>query len=188
LQLCDYVLQASTSESLVSTTLKTLLRFLNWIPLGYIFETTLIETIVLKYYVYPQFRVDALKCLVEIGSLDIGPIYQQKFVDMYRHMLDKTKNIHLPPTANLAQLWENGTEEFIQSLALFISGFFRPHLEVLERECPTEMIEGLDYLVKIARIGDWELLKICVDFWSILSQELYQGYGFPFRKYVCIYC
>jgi hypothetical protein len=41
--LCDEVLQKAQKPSLIKATLETLLRFLNWIPLGYIFETTLIE-------------------------------------------------------------------------------------------------------------------------------------------------
>ncbi len=61
------MLKASASESLLSTTLETLLRFLNWIPLGYIFETTLMETIVINFFTTMQFRLASLKCLVEMG-------------------------------------------------------------------------------------------------------------------------
>jgi hypothetical protein len=43
-QLCQYVLDNSQNPPLVGVTLETLLRFLNWIPLGYIFETKLIST------------------------------------------------------------------------------------------------------------------------------------------------
>ncbi len=38
----------SQNAPLVQATLETLLRFLNWIPLGYIFETKLISTLVYK--------------------------------------------------------------------------------------------------------------------------------------------
>lgn len=38
----------SQNAPLVHATLETLLRFLNWIPLGYIFETKLISTLVYK--------------------------------------------------------------------------------------------------------------------------------------------
>ena len=53
-------------------TFQTLLKFLNWIPLGYIFETTLVKTLVYKFLPEPAFRNDVLACLTEIGSLDIG--------------------------------------------------------------------------------------------------------------------
>jgi hypothetical protein len=38
----------SQNAPLVGSTLETLLRFLNWIPLGYIFETKLINTLIFK--------------------------------------------------------------------------------------------------------------------------------------------
>lgn len=42
-QLCHEVLEQATKPSLILATLGTLLRFLNWIPLGYVFETNLID-------------------------------------------------------------------------------------------------------------------------------------------------
>lgn len=47
-QLCDYVLENSQDGTLLSATLETLQRFLNWIPVGYIFETNLIERLAMK--------------------------------------------------------------------------------------------------------------------------------------------
>lgn len=47
-QLCQYVMENSQNAPLVGATLETLLRFLNWIPLGYIFETKLISTLIYK--------------------------------------------------------------------------------------------------------------------------------------------
>lgn len=38
-----YFLKENLKISLISATLETCLRFLNWIPLGYIFETNLID-------------------------------------------------------------------------------------------------------------------------------------------------
>ena len=40
----------------MGATLDTLLKFLNWIPLGYIFETKLIQTLILKFLTVPMFR------------------------------------------------------------------------------------------------------------------------------------
>ena len=55
---------------------QTLLKFLNWIPLGYIFETALVKTLVYKFLPQPSYRNDVLACLTEVGSLDIGSIYE----------------------------------------------------------------------------------------------------------------
>ncbi|XP_022784336.1 exportin-1-like [Stylophora pistillata] len=47
--LCQFVLGNSQNVTLIGATLETLLRFLNWIPLGYIFETQLNSTLVCKF-------------------------------------------------------------------------------------------------------------------------------------------
>ena len=47
--LCMFVLDKTQKPALVEATLQTLLRFLNWIPLGYIFETPLIESLVYSF-------------------------------------------------------------------------------------------------------------------------------------------
>lgn len=57
-QLCKEVLDRATKPSLIKATLETLLRFLNWVPLGFIFETDLIETLrtrVMMTYIFIQF-------------------------------------------------------------------------------------------------------------------------------------
>lgn len=66
-QLCQMVLENSQNASLVVVTLETLLRFMHWIPLGYIFETNLIQSLVCRFLSVPVFRNVTLKCLAEIG-------------------------------------------------------------------------------------------------------------------------
>jgi len=46
--LCQFVMENSNNTTLIQCTLETLLRFLNWIPLGYIFETGLINALIYK--------------------------------------------------------------------------------------------------------------------------------------------
>jgi len=47
-KLCSEVLEETNKTSLIKTTLETLLRFLNWIPLGYIFETKIIDLLLTR--------------------------------------------------------------------------------------------------------------------------------------------
>jgi len=47
-QLCEVILTNSQKPSLLKATLETLLRFLNWIPIGYIFQTKMIENLIFK--------------------------------------------------------------------------------------------------------------------------------------------
>ena len=51
--------------------------FLGVIAAGIVFfETQLVKTLVYKFLPQPAFRNDVLACLTEIGSLDIGTIYE----------------------------------------------------------------------------------------------------------------
>ena len=47
-KLCSEVLEEAQKSSLIKATLETLLRFLNWIPLGYIFETRIIDLLLTR--------------------------------------------------------------------------------------------------------------------------------------------
>jgi exportin-1 len=51
-KLCSEVLEEAQKSSLIKATLETLLRFLNWIPLGYIFETTIIDQLLNRVSVH----------------------------------------------------------------------------------------------------------------------------------------
>jgi exportin-1 len=44
-KLCQEILEEAQKPTLIKATLETLLRFMNWIPLGYIFETTIIDVL-----------------------------------------------------------------------------------------------------------------------------------------------
>lgn len=136
-QLCSEVLRTATQASLIKATLETLLRFLNWIPLGYIFETppsgtSLIETLRSRFLDVPDFRNITLKCLTEIASLHTEQAYNEKLVQMFTETLTAIAKI-IPLSLDLKSTYasSNGRDqEFVQNLALFLCNFFTMHLNV----------------------------------------------------------
>ena len=100
-QLCLEVLEKAQKPSLIRATLETLLRFLNWIPLGYIFETSIIDQLLnrvspsilfsehvgpsslLQFLEPPEYRNVTLKCLSEIAGLNVGAEYDAQFVILF---------------------------------------------------------------------------------------------------------
>jgi len=50
--LCMLVFTNAQKKELIFATLETLLKFLNWIPLGFIFETNLIQILVEKVLIF----------------------------------------------------------------------------------------------------------------------------------------
>ena len=134
-KLCDEVLRSADSATLLKTTLETLLRFLNWIPLGYIFETDIVDIIRTKYLIPQETRNIAMKCLTEIASLSIPPTfnnYDEKLVQMFTETLTTVSEI-LPISTPLKSVYRKGNsrdQEFIQNLAMWLCAFFSTHLSV----------------------------------------------------------
>lgn len=133
-QLCTEVLNTANQTSLIKSTLETLLRFLNWIPLGYVFETPIIDLLLNRFMDVPEFRNVTLKCLTEIGGLQIGQqyTYDEKLIQMFTDTLTKISKI-IPLSMNLAKTYQTSNQrdqEFIQNLALFLCNFFTVHLDV----------------------------------------------------------
>lgn len=136
-QLCQEVLNTADSPSLIKATLETLLRFCNWIPLGYIFETPLIDTLRTRFLPVPEFRNVALQCLTEIGGLQTGGpgspnSYDEQLVKMFTEVLKEITTI-IPIELDLKTTYPNSNsrdQEFIQNLALFLCNFFGMHLNV----------------------------------------------------------
>lgn len=133
-QLCSEVLNTANQPSLVKATLETLLRFLNWIPLGYIFETPVINTLLTRFLDVPEFRNVTLKCLTEIGGLQIGHPYNydERLVHMFTETLTTVSKI-IPLSMDLKQTYAKSNsrdQEFVLNLALFLCSFFSAHLNV----------------------------------------------------------
>lgn len=133
-QLCSEVLSTANQPSLVKATLETLLRFLNWIPLGYIFETPIVNTLLTRFLEIPEFRNVTLKCLTEIGGLQIGGPYN--YDERLVHMFTETLTIvskTIPLSMDLKQVFAKSNsrdQEFVLNLALFLCSFFSAHLDV----------------------------------------------------------
>lgn len=177
--LCEFVLEHSQQPSLLRVTLQTLQRFLTWIPLGFIFQTKLIDVLLNKYFPEPMFRTYALDCLTEIGTLtDLEPQYDPLFRELFVQFLQRLAPIFTPET-DLAPAFEYGSEDdqlFIQKLALFLSGFVKCHLRVLEsQETHQALMTGMFYLVRVSEVKDTEIFRICLEAWHMLAEDLYKA-------------
>ncbi|CCX34946.1 CRM1 C terminal-domain-containing protein [Pyronema domesticum] len=177
-QLCSEVLSQAEQPSLAKATLETLLRFLNWIPLGYIFETPIIETLRTRFLEQPEFRNVTMKCLTEIGGLQVKQYqYDDKLVEMFTTVMNSVSTI-IPLTTDLRAIYHtsNGRDqEFIQNLALFLCNFFTPHVKLIEKLPNKEYLTHAHfYLIRISQIEDREIFKICLEYWNKLVAELYE--------------
>jgi exportin-1 len=213
-QLCHEVLEKANKPSLIKATLETLLRFLNWIPLGlfqptvslapacsldrpptgYIFETDIIDQLVGKFLEVYEFRNIALKCLSEIGALQLTAAFDSRFVILFSMVMTKINAILPPNTGNvldkppkpcsgltlppdIAGLYNNSSDadqEFVLNLALFLTNFLSAHLNLVENADGRDVLLNAHlYLVKISQVEEREVFKVCLEYWSKLVAELY---------------
>lgn len=176
-QLCSFVLGSSMNAPLIAVTLETLLRFLNWIPLGYIFETKLIDTLIFKFLGVPMFRNVTLKCLSEIAGLNVSN-YNNNFVQMFKDTMEQLENM-INPNTNMNNDYMNGgdaDQKFIQNLAMFLCTFLKEHGKLVEESKHVEYLnKALNYLVMISEVEDVEIFKICLEYWNSLVDDLYNS-------------
>ncbi|KAF8652765.1 hypothetical protein AX16_004260 [Volvariella volvacea WC 439] len=176
-KLCSEVLGEANKSSLIRATLETLLRFLNWIPLGYIFETTIIDLLLSRFLEAPEFRNITLKCLAEIAALNVGPEYDPKFVILFA-MVMTSINRMIPPSTNIAQAYANAGDagqELVLNIALFLANFLSTHLRAVETaENRDVLLNAHLYMVKISQVDEREIFKICLEYWLKLVSELYE--------------
>jgi exportin-1 len=182
-QLCTEVLEKAQKPSLIVATLEALLRFLKWIPLGYIFETALIDNLRTRFLTVPAFRNVTLQCLTEISALTIGSEYDSKFVHLFQSVMDAL-GVMVPYSRDLdlAKAYSHSSDEeqrLIQNLALFFSTCLGSHLKVLEAHVNRELLLLAHmYLLKISLVDDREVFKVCLEYWTRLVSDLYNEYPF----------
>ncbi|CAO3673608.1 unnamed protein product [Umbelopsis vinacea] len=181
-QLCQEVLACAKKPELIKVTLETLLNFLNWIPIGYIFETDLVTILCNKYLITPEYRTITLKCLTEIGGMSVQENYNycRKFGALFTCAMTHINKM-VPITKDFEACYASGIDncdEFLLHLALFLTSFLDAHSKVIEEKYPNPklLINAHIYLLKISRVRDREIFKICLEYWRSLVQSLYEDY------------
>ncbi|CAG8578666.1 1451_t:CDS:10, partial [Acaulospora morrowiae] len=176
-ELCNEVLEKAHQPSLIKATLETLLRFLNWIPLGYIFETNVIENLRNRFLESPEYRNVTLKCLTEIGALSVSHEYDDKFIALFNMVVASLTSM-IPLSADIASIYDNSSneeQEFIQNLALFLTSFLSAHLKIMEAQQDTSgLLTAHYYLLRISQVEEREVFKVCLEYWTKLVAELYE--------------
>ncbi|KAJ2451163.1 Karyopherin transporter [Coemansia sp. RSA 2336] len=176
--LCIEILQKAVQPSLILATLETLLRFLSWIPFGYIFEGDLINNLCTRFLQPPITRNVTIKCLTEIGSLDCGNEYREQLVNMFILAITGLRDI-LGDLGKVSEEWDeydDDQQEFIQNVAIFLTGFLGSHLSLVENSASREVvIQAHQYLLRISQVDERELFKVCLEYWNLLVRRLYDS-------------
>ena len=174
-KLCYEVLDKTTKSSLIIATLNALLRYIQWIPVDYIYQTNLLDLLSSKFLAPADTRAIALKCLTEINTL---PGANEKTLLYFKNAMDQIYTI-VPLTSNLRESYKvasSADQSFLQDLAMFLCTYLSNHLAILEKhdEAKELLQNALFYLLQLSRIEERELFKTCLDFWQVFVHQLFQ--------------
>ncbi|CAK9043225.1 unnamed protein product [Durusdinium trenchii] len=180
--LCTFILRShvqspgSVKPTLIITTLGTLANFLEWIALGFIFETDLIQMLLLHFWDPLEYRIECAKCLNEIACLHDGvQQYQPQMIRCFQGVVEKIQQLpeYIPQSsAGLSGQQHIFWEVFHNQVALLLTGFLKHHMQAMEAQS-RYMIPALKYLVRISMGPNEETFKICVEFWQTFSARVY---------------
>ena len=195
--LCHSVMETSQNADLVGATLETLYKFLSWIPVGYIYETNLIDLLTQKFLGVAMFRCVTVQCLTEIASLNVSQMersetYTEKVANMLKHSMLQIMSI-IDPRVDLCEAYKRGSDtdqKFIANLAQYLGTFLKENaaiIEVLDEDSSNSDLKSahqmaLEYLLKISMVEDTEIFKVCLDYWNWLCSELYHECPFSYEK------
>ncbi|KAJ2659669.1 Karyopherin transporter [Coemansia sp. RSA 1200] len=175
--LCTEILQKAVQPSLIHATLETLLRFLSWIPFGYIFETDLINNLCTRFLQPSVTRNVTIKCLTEIGGLEGGSEYKEQYVTLFTLAITGLREM-LGDLSKIEEEWdEYDTEhqDFIQNVAMFLTSFLGSHLRLVEASAPRDVVlQAHQYLLRISQVDEREMFKVCLEYWNVLVRGLYE--------------
>ncbi|KAI5951002.1 CRM1 [Candida jiufengensis] len=174
-QLCYEVLEKTEKYSLINATLNALLKYIQWIPSNYIYDTNILDILTNKFLAPVDTRTITLKVLTEINTL---PGENEKTLLYFKNTMEQIYQI-VPVSTNLKESYKvasSADQSFLQDLAMFLCSYLNNHLKILEsHEQAKELLQNsLYYLLELSRIDERELFKTCLDFWQIFVQQLFQ--------------
>ena len=175
-ELCEFVLDRTQRVDLVRATLHCLHAYLSWVPLQYIFGSTLIVRL-LNLFPHSNFRNLVLQCMTEIGGLYVDGQYQEQLEKIFLTMMTKLQEM-LPPTVDIRTAYKSGSDAergFVLYLAQFFKAFLSQHMRLFEGKQDYEQAlqTALQYMVKMSYVENTEIFKVCLEFWQWLVTVLY---------------
>ena len=165
----------SPNKALVGATLETLLRFSSWIPVAYIFDKKLVQTLIGEFLLVPRFQNVTLQCLSEIDGVTTGPEYDDEWVEMFSGTMSQLQKLLSPESNIKVEYAKHGddAQKFIQNMAMFLCSILKLRGPLLEQREQANFTKALKYLLLISEVEDTEVFKICLEYLNALVEDLY---------------
>ncbi|CAL9736999.1 exportin-1 [Monosporozyma servazzii] len=197
--LSDNEMKEIKTMPLFEATLSTLNKYLDWIPLKFVFDSNITPLLIDKYLIQSETRSITLKCLTTImnstENIDSIPNFQQSIIQYFQSILTIVNNNILPTTStlDLNEIYIQSTSQdqsFLQDWELFLCTFLTRHRTILENMISTEtpqykeiLLLSHQYVLQLSKIDDQEIFKTALDYWHDLVSALFiEIEHFPFDQ------
>ncbi|PVU86567.1 hypothetical protein BB560_006659 [Smittium megazygosporum] len=176
-QLCIEIFKSAVQPSLVRATLETFLRFLSWLPLGYIFDTDFLHDICSRFLEARETRNQVFKCLTEVSSFHVEEKYNAKMVSVFNMAMGALEKT-IGSVKDFKTQWDDldpDEQEFIQNSVLFLTAFLGNQLKLVEGSADINLVvRAHEYIVRIMRVDDREIYKVCLEYCNSFVKTLYE--------------
>lgn len=108
--------------------------------------------------------------------------YNDIIISIYTIVVKETFRI-IPRDADITQLYQvssNGDQHFIEALAIFLTTFLAKYRQLIESSTTdgqSSIHQTLYYLLKISRVPEREIWKICLEYWGKLVYDVVQDFN-----------
>ncbi|KAI8870320.1 hypothetical protein GQ42DRAFT_134936 [Ramicandelaber brevisporus] len=169
------VLERVVDTTIINLTITTLQRYISWVPLAFIFNTTLVEQMAKRFLTNPSHRNQALKCLTDIAALTNSAEGALKAPVLFALTLEGIAGV-VEPTFDFSSMYETSNpsdQQFIHDVAIFLTNILTVHIHTLEDQLsPTYMVGAHTYLLNFTRINSQDIFAICLDYWVAMTSDL----------------
>ncbi|CCD23976.1 uncharacterized protein NDAI_0C03160 [Naumovozyma dairenensis CBS 421] len=171
------ILESTISPSVRRATSESILCYLQWIPLNYIYETELIELLISQVVTVAETRPITLKCLMSIIEIDIpeDDFYNERksrALQIFDTVINMIKSSHVPNKSGLLNT-NDSDEVFQESMIDFIKTFLIKYRSTLENDGRRQELEIThQYLLESKNISEPELFRNILEYWKDLAFKL----------------
>ncbi|KAI7908272.1 armadillo-type protein [Cokeromyces recurvatus] len=187
--LCKRILSSPNQRiSLILATLETLLKLLSWIPIQFLYQQQQDLLEILNSNIRGNSSIQrnlSFQCLIEIinnlNSITNTSPYNDMILSIYNMFYREMINI-MPVNSvdTIIQTFEESnqeTQDFIKTVVTFFTTIFSKHRKLIEANDNSNnsiQVVLFNYLLKISRIPDREIWRICLEYWSELANDILQ--------------
>lgn len=178
---CIDLLSTSNNKILQTNTIETVLRYINWLPFQFIYDSQLLHLLTNIYILWDSTRLSSIKCLIEIANIQLNEYTEDKYkkitVNYFRDVINLVNNNIFPlNTQNINEFYETTTVEnqnFLEDWAIFLCNYLTNNRNLLEVSDSKILMQAHEFVLNLSTIDEKEIFKIVLEYWHNLVHSLF---------------